>query len=82
MEAAGNTLVTLHCATNGNYEPLQCDNGMCWCAQPRTGQPTVSPVPEEDMNLLPCCKYFVYAIVCDCEDGGIFRVNVSRVVSV
>ncbi|XP_072947642.1 thyroglobulin-like [Epargyreus clarus] len=56
MEAAGNTLVTLHCATNGNYEPLQCNNGMCWCAQPRTGQPTIAPVPEEDMNLLPCYR--------------------------
>lgn len=54
MEASGDRVVTLHCTTSGDYEPLQCDNGMCWCAQPKTGQPTVIPVREEDMNRLPC----------------------------
>lgn len=55
LEAEGR-VVTLHCTANGDYEPLQCDDGMCWCAQPKTGQPTVSPIPEEDMTRLPCCK--------------------------
>ncbi|KAJ8713368.1 hypothetical protein PYW07_013738 [Mythimna separata] len=51
---AEDRVVTLHCTANGDYEPLQCDDGMCWCAQPRTGQPTVGPIPEEDITLLPC----------------------------
>lgn len=53
LEAEGR-ISTLHCTANGDYEQLQCDSGMCWCAQPRTGQPIVSPVPEEDMIRLPC----------------------------
>lgn len=53
LEAEGR-VVTLHCTANGDYEPLQCDDGMCWCAQPMTGQPTVSPIPEEDITRLPC----------------------------
>lgn len=57
LEAKENRTVTLHCTTSGDYEPLQCDDGLCWCAEPRTGQPTVIPVPEEDMKRLPCCKY-------------------------
>ena len=24
--------VSLHCSENGNYESLQCDAGLCWCA--------------------------------------------------
>lgn len=56
LEAAGRRDVTLHCELNGDYEPLQCDDGLCWCAEPKTGQPTVIPVSEEDMKLLPCCK--------------------------
>ncbi|CAB3260379.1 unnamed protein product [Arctia plantaginis] len=54
LEAKENRTVTLHCTTSGDYEPLQCDDGLCWCAEPRTGQPTVIPVPEEDMRRLPC----------------------------
>lgn len=47
--------MSLHCTTTGDYEPLQCDEDMCWCAEPKTGQPTVSPVPQDDMERLPCC---------------------------
>ncbi|XP_013190658.1 uncharacterized protein LOC106135032 [Amyelois transitella] len=54
LEAAGNRGVTLHCTRSGNYEPLQCDYGMCWCAQPRTGQPTTIPVPESEIQHLTC----------------------------
>ncbi|XP_041987601.1 uncharacterized protein LOC121739287 isoform X2 [Aricia agestis] len=53
LEATGRS-VTLHCTANGDYEPLQCDDGLCWCADPGSGQPTVTPVPQADMKLLPC----------------------------
>ncbi|KAL0872083.1 hypothetical protein ABMA27_004506 [Loxostege sticticalis] len=56
LEATQKRGVTLHCTANGDYEPLQCDDGMCWCAQPKTGQPTVGPVPEVDMRRLPCYR--------------------------
>ena len=29
--------VTLHCTELGNYEKLQCDNGLCWCVEERYG---------------------------------------------
>ncbi|CAH0761075.1 unnamed protein product [Diatraea saccharalis] len=54
MEVSEKRSVTLHCTRSGDYEPLQCDNGMCWCAEPKTGQPTAGPVPESDMRQLPC----------------------------
>ncbi|XP_062527220.1 thyroglobulin-like [Bombyx mori] len=54
IEASGRKFVTLHCTGNGDYEPLQCDDGLCWCANVKTGQPTVTPVPQEDMKRLPC----------------------------
>lgn len=63
--------MTLHCAPNGDYEPLQCDDGMCWCAEPKTGQPTVSPVVEDDMKILPCCMYlelFFYNLIRKVQD--------------
>ncbi|KAG8230535.1 hypothetical protein J437_LFUL011537 [Ladona fulva] len=46
--------VSLHCSSNGNYETLQCDDGLCWCADYKTGLPLYSIVPEKMMNLLPC----------------------------
>ncbi|KAJ2944259.1 hypothetical protein O0L34_g18242 [Tuta absoluta] len=54
LEKEGRNDVTLHCTTHGDYEVLQCDDGLCWCAEPKTGQPTVIPLPEEDMKYLPC----------------------------
>ncbi|XP_028177990.1 uncharacterized protein LOC114365583 [Ostrinia furnacalis] len=54
LEVTVNRGVTLHCTANGDYEPLQCDDGVCWCAQPKTGQPTAGPVQETDMRNLPC----------------------------
>jgi hypothetical protein len=32
--------VTLHCQSNGNYEKLQCDEGLCWCVDPADGKVT------------------------------------------
>ncbi|XP_050351890.1 uncharacterized protein LOC126774413 isoform X1 [Nymphalis io] len=54
LEKSRNKMSTLHCTSTGDYEPLQCDDGMCWCANPKTGQPTVAPLPESDMSMLPC----------------------------
>lgn len=48
--------VSLHCLENGNYEELQCDNGLCWCVEPKTGKPTQRIYPESVMIYLPCCK--------------------------
>ncbi|XP_073947524.1 uncharacterized protein [Choristoneura fumiferana] len=53
LEAQGE-LVTLHCTQSGDYELLQCDNDLCWCAQPKTGQPLAPPVHQKNLNLLPC----------------------------
>lgn len=43
---------------NGNYEPLQCDSGVCWCAEEQTGRIVngTRPVPENLWTKLPCCK--------------------------
>lgn len=64
LEAEGRLDVTLHCARNGNYEKLQCDSGVCWCADPKTGVtlPGTRVVPRGLWNLLPCCKEFLLHI--------------------
>ncbi|KAI4455171.1 secreted modular calcium-binding protein [Holotrichia oblita] len=57
MERSGNhVFVSLHCDTNGNYAPLQCDveSQQCWCAESRTGVPTSPVVPLGLMSKLPC----------------------------
>ncbi|KAK0091995.1 hypothetical protein PV326_002402 [Microctonus aethiopoides] len=48
--------VSLHCSENGNYEELQCDNGLCWCVETKTGKPTQRIYPESVMTYLPCYK--------------------------
>lgn len=57
LESDGRLDVTLHCARNGNYEQLQCDSGVCWCADPKTGVtlPGTRVVQEGLWKLLPCC---------------------------
>lgn len=50
--------VTFHCDSMGNYEPLQCNDGQCWCVEPHTGDITAPVVPEAMMKYLPCCMYF------------------------
>lgn len=49
---------TLHCTRNGNYESLQCDSGICWCADEKTGGIVdgTRAVPQNMWTHLPCCK--------------------------
>lgn len=57
--AEGRWYVSLHCDSTGNYEELQCDSGLCWCAEPMTGDLTAPVVPETMMIYLPCCKCLI-----------------------
>ncbi|KAG5886022.1 hypothetical protein JTB14_023663 [Gonioctena quinquepunctata] len=54
LESQGRYYVALHCDSMGNYEKLQCDSGLCWCAEPKTGALTTPVVPEKAMKKLPC----------------------------
>ncbi|XP_053664762.1 thyroglobulin-like [Anopheles marshallii] len=56
LEAEGRIDVTLHCTQNGNYEELQCDQDVCWCADAKTGtqKPGTRAVSAELWTLLPC----------------------------
>lgn len=56
LEAAGRQDVTLHCAADGSFEALQCDGGVCWCADPETGEPwpRVPAVLPSMWKKLPC----------------------------
>lgn len=56
----GRTDITIHCDDWGNFEKLQCDQGLCWCADTYTGDPYTPIVPEKLMERLPCCKYRDY----------------------
>lgn len=51
---------TLHCTRNGNYESLQCDSGICWCADKKTGEIVngTRAVPQSMWTHLSCCKWF------------------------
>nr|ALO17560.1 thyroglobulin-like protein [Penaeus monodon] len=54
LQQAGEKSVTLHCAANGNYEPLQCEDGWCYCIDPATATPYGSRLPEGAMDRLDC----------------------------
>lgn len=58
-ERSGRLDVTLHCLPNGNFEALQCDMGICWCADEQSGfiQPDTVAVPDNLWTFLPCCKF-------------------------
>lgn len=60
-EAAGRLDVTLRCSLNGNFEDLQCDSGVCWCAEKETGfilNDTIA-VPDSLWTYLPCCMLLI-----------------------
>lgn len=63
LERAGRTDVSLHCSTEGNYEELQCDNGLCWCVETTTGKPTQRAYPESMMTYLPCCELSIKIMI-------------------
>ena len=46
-------LITIYKCTGG-YEPLQCDNNLCWCVDPRTGEVNTVTVPDTVVSILPC----------------------------
>lgn len=48
--------LTYHCSSNGNFEPLQCNRGMCYCANVLSGQPISYAVSAPMWKTLPCCK--------------------------
>ncbi|XP_055842142.1 uncharacterized protein LOC129909166 [Episyrphus balteatus] len=50
---------TLHCDSMGNFEALQCTGGVCWCAEPTTGQilSGTRAVPEAMWKFLPCYDF-------------------------
>lgn len=47
-------IISLHCDDWGNYEPLQCNAGSCWCAENMSGKVLSKVVPELMMEYLPC----------------------------
>ncbi|KAG5681650.1 hypothetical protein PVAND_011065 [Polypedilum vanderplanki] len=55
-ETTGRLDVTLHCLPNGNFERLQCDMGICWCADEQFGhiEKGTIAVPESLWTYLPC----------------------------
>lgn len=65
LEAAGQLDVTLHCTQNGNYEELQCDRDVCWCADSLTGalQLGTPMVPYTMWKALPCCKSVILLLL-------------------
>ncbi|KAG0426283.1 hypothetical protein HPB47_026598 [Ixodes persulcatus] len=44
----------IHCDSRGNYEELQCEGELCYCADPMTGKPTGNLVLIQQIALLPC----------------------------
>jgi hypothetical protein len=58
LQEQGRKDVTLHCNEQGNYEELQCDDGVCWCAEEKTGRPISRILPENMMTMLACCEYY------------------------
>lgn len=56
--------VSLHCTYQGNFEELQCDDGVCWCAHELTGEPFSVVVPDIMLKALPCCGYPDQVLMC------------------
>lgn len=57
LKAKGRIDITLHCSEDGNYDILQCDSGVCWCADEITGEALGEVVPQPMMEMLPCREY-------------------------
>ncbi|KAK4316469.1 hypothetical protein Pmani_012371 [Petrolisthes manimaculis] len=52
--AGGESSVTLHCAVNGNYDELQCENDWCYCIDPLNATLLGLRLPMEAVSRLPC----------------------------
>ena len=61
--------------TNGNYESLQCDNGLCWCVDSMTSKPNSNTVHENLFQYLPCYnpEQHTYQYLRRCESREIAR---------
>ena len=46
--------VTLHCESNGNYDPLQCNESRCWCVDPQLGHVRSRAVHKDLAKYLSC----------------------------
>lgn len=70
-ELSGRLDVTLHCLPNGNFEQLQCDSGICWCADELDGHimEKTFAVPEALWTYLPCCGFRISLICCQLQDS-------------
>lgn len=54
LKLKGRIDITLHCTEEGNFDILQCDSGVCWCADEYTGEALGEVVPQPMMEMLPC----------------------------
>lgn len=59
MQKGSSAYTSLHCDSVGNYEPLQCNAGQCWCVEPLTGEIISKVLPEKLMTYLPCRKFIL-----------------------
>ncbi|XP_046436844.1 uncharacterized protein LOC124188330 [Daphnia pulex] len=70
-----NNDLTYHCSSNGNFEPLQCNRGMCYCANTQTGQPVSFVVNAQMWKTLPCYNAttmgFDYLKICDSQANAL-----------
>ncbi|XP_071523097.1 uncharacterized protein [Panulirus ornatus] len=75
----GESSVTLHCTENGNYEPLQCEDGWCYCMDPDTATPYGNRLPEKAVHFLPCYNKTLmgeqYLRRCESEYHGRMEIN-------
>lgn len=67
--------LTYHCSSNGNFEPLQCNRGMCYCANVLSGQPISYAVSAPMWKTLPCYNEttmgFNYLKTCDSQSNAL-----------
>uniref|UniRef100_A0A336MII2 CSON000315 protein n=1 Tax=Culicoides sonorensis TaxID=179676 RepID=A0A336MII2_CULSO len=79
---ANNHLSTLHCQQNGNYEELQCDSGVCFCVEPKTGQLQLGTkvLPDNLWTKLPCYNRTLHGdtYLRQCESMAVVQKKVDK----
>ncbi|KAL1403270.1 hypothetical protein pipiens_005746 [Culex pipiens pipiens] len=82
LEAEGRTTVTLHCTQNGNFEELQCDSGVCWCADEYGGDPLIGTTVVHDglWKLLPCYNATLHgdSYLRQCESAAFAQKTIQK----